>query len=71
MPKQQARVVGEVTYREGDGIEMTIPLGVCEIDRTPLDATLTWTDGASHGAAAIPLSELARFIETGALVVEP
>ncbi len=70
MPKQKANVVGEVTYREGDGIEMTIPLGACEIDRTALDATLTWSDGTSHGAAAMPLSELDRFIQTGALVIQ-
>ncbi|CAN5879235.1 hypothetical protein BH11PSE8_BH11PSE8_27680 [soil metagenome] len=71
MSKLQATVVGEVMYREGDGIEMTIPLGACEIDRTALDATLTWADGDSHGAAAIPLSELDRFIQTGALVIQP
>lgn len=71
MSKQKAKVVGEVTYREGDGIEMTIPPGACELDRTALDATITWTEGASHGAAAIPLSELDRFLQNGALVIEP
>ena len=70
MSKQQGGVVGEVVYREGDGAGMTIPLGPCEVERTELDATISWTDGPTHGSTAVPLGDLARYLETGALVLD-
>ena len=69
MAKHQGRVVGDVTYREGDGVEMKIPRGAVEIVRTPLDATISWVDGATHGSTAIPLADLARHVDSGALVI--
>ena len=45
MEKQRGRIVGDVTYHEGDGTSMTIPPGHCEFTVTELDATLTWDDG--------------------------
>jgi hypothetical protein len=70
MSKQQARVVGDVTYREGDGVEMSIPHGPCEIVRDELDATISWTQGATRGSTAIPLSDLSRYLESGDLVLD-
>jgi len=69
MAKHQGRVVGDVGYREGDGVEMKIPRGAVEIVRTPLDATISWVDGATHGSTAIPLADLKRYVDTGALVL--
>jgi hypothetical protein len=69
MAKHQGRVVGDVTYREGDGVEIKIPRGEVEIVRTPLDATISWTDGATRGSTAIPLADLKRYVDSGALVV--
>jgi hypothetical protein len=69
MAKHQGRVVGDVTYREGDGVEMKIPRGAVEVDRTPLDATISWTDGATRGSTAIPLADLKRHVDSGALVI--
>lgn len=47
MPTQDARIVGKVQYREGDGtnITITIPPGPCEVDVTEQDATISWADG--------------------------
>lgn len=70
MAQEQGRIVGDVTYREGDGISIKIPRGPCEIERAETDVTLTWTDGATHGAAAIPLSDFARYVQDGAIAVD-
>ena len=41
---QNARIVGKVEYREGDGANITIRPGPCEIYVANLDATISWTD---------------------------
>ncbi len=38
--KRECRVVGEVAYREGDGMMMQVPVGPCEVELTEADATL-------------------------------
>ena len=70
MAQLRGQVKGPLSYREGDGVEMTVPLGPCEIELTELDATLTWVDGATHGSTAIPLPDYERYLANGALVVE-
>ena len=45
MARKQGRVHGKLAYREGDGVEIPIPEGPCEIEITGLDVTLTWLDG--------------------------
>ena len=55
--RQQARITGTVEYREGDGANITIRRGPCEVEVSALDATLSWSDVDSHGAAAIPLGD--------------
>ncbi len=67
MAQQECEIVGTVTYREGDGVEMEIPRGHCQIEVTDLDATLSWAEGDSHGVAAISLQEFRRFVAEGAL----
>jgi hypothetical protein len=39
------------------------------VEVTELDATLTWTEGASRGSAAIPLGQFRRFADSGALLI--
>ena len=70
MAHKRGQVKGQLTYREGDGVEMKVPVGPCEIEVTDLDVTLTWVDGATHGSTAIPLSEYERYVANGALVVD-
>jgi len=67
---QAARIVGEVEYREGDGPQMLIPQGPVEVELTINDATLSWTDGDTHGSTAIPLSDFRRYCADGAIVVD-
>jgi hypothetical protein len=70
MEKQQGRIVGDVTYREGDGTSITIPPGHCEFTVTELDATLTWDDGDTRGSTALPLGEYQRFVDSGAIELD-
>lgn len=67
MAKKTCEIVGVVTYREGDGVSMEIPNGHCEVELTQFDATFTWVEGDSHGAATMPLSEYARYVASGDL----
>lgn len=69
MAKQQCDIIGTVTYREGDGVEMEVPKGPCQIEVTDLDVTLSWAEGESHGSAAISLQDYRRFVAEGALKV--
>ena len=65
-----ARITGKVEYREGDGANMTIRPGPCEIEETALDATISWTDGASRGSAAIPLADFRRYVASNAIRID-
>jgi hypothetical protein len=39
-------------------------------DETALDATISWTDGDSHGSAAIPISDYRRYLASRAIQVD-
>lgn len=62
MPTQDARIVGKVQYREGDGANITIPRGPCEVDVAELDATISWSEGDWRGKAAIPIADYRRYV---------
>jgi hypothetical protein len=64
------RVVSPLKYREGDGVEMEIPPGPCEIEPTELDVTISWVDGADRGVTAIPLDAYQRHLAAGTLVLD-
>jgi len=70
MTQLQARIVGEVSYREGDGVLLIIPPGPCEIEREAIDVTITWVEDGVHGATAIPRSAYDEFLANGALVMD-
>jgi hypothetical protein len=70
MASKQGRIVGVVTYREGDGQEIVIRPGPCEVTVTALDATISWTDGDSRGSTALPLAEYTRYLTNGCIVLE-
>jgi len=59
---RQARIVGNVTYREGDGPSITIRAGPCEIVESEQDVTISWVDGETRGSTAIPLSDFKRYV---------
>ena len=52
-----AQIKGKVEYREGDGANITIRRGPVEVQTTPTDATLSWTDGETRGSAAMPIAD--------------
>ena len=62
-----ARIVGKVEYREGDGANITIRPGPCKVDLTARDATISWSDGDWHGLAAIPITHYQRYVSSKAI----
>lgn len=66
---KRARISGQVMYREGDGTNLPIPHGFCEVEETTLDVTLSWTDGDTHGAAAIPIADYRRYLASKAIEI--
>ena len=67
---QTGQVVGTVEFRLGDGPKMAVPKGPFEVETTPADATLSWSDGKTHGAATLPLQQFKRYIAEGAIVIQ-
>lgn len=67
---KSARITGKVEYREGDGANITIRPGLCEVEESALDATISWTDGESHGSAAIPIDDFRRYIASKAIRID-
>ena len=67
---RNARIAGKVEYREGDGANITIRPGPCEVDETALDATISWTDGDSHGSAAMPIADFRRYVASKAIQID-
>lgn len=64
---QTGQIVGCVEFRAGDGPKMPIRTGPVDIEITQAEATLSWVDGETHGAAAIPLNEFKRYVSSGAI----
>lgn len=64
---QSAQILGKVEYREGDGPMILIRPGPVEVETTERDAMLSWSDGDTRGAAAIPLNDFKRYVATGAI----
>lgn len=69
MTQQTGFIVGKVEFRPGDGALMRIPKGPVEIETTRLEATLSWVDGETHGAAAMPLADFKRYVTQGAIAL--
>ncbi len=67
---QSGQVREGMAFREGDGPEISIPPGPCELIITEADVTITWERDGVRGAAAIPLADYHRRIEEGVLVVD-
>ncbi len=67
---QRAHIVGTVEYREGDGPNITIRPGPCEVDETAMDATISWVDGDSHGSAAMPIADFRRYVLSKAIRID-
>jgi hypothetical protein len=76
--RRTARVVGEVSTRQGDGVNIVVPPGPCVVRLTALDATLSWGEeggqgageGEVHGVVAMPLTDFQRLLQAGAIVFD-
>ncbi len=67
---KKARITGVVEYREGDGTNIKIRPGCCEVDETAQDATISWTDGDSRGSAALTIADYRRYLVSGAIELD-
>lgn len=67
---KQARITGTVEYREGDGANITIRPLPCEVQETALDATISWSDGDSHGSTAMPIADYRSYLANGAIRID-
>ena len=70
MSSKKGRITGDVSYREGDGPDILIRRGPCEITVTNLDVTISWTDGDTRGSTALPLADFTRYMTTGCISVD-
>ena len=68
--EQAAHITGQVEYREGDGPNITIRPGAVTVETTVTDATLSWSDGETHGSAAMPLSDYSRCVAEGRITLD-
>jgi hypothetical protein len=64
---QHAQVTGKVEYRQGDGVAVEIRRGPVEVETTLTDATLSWSEGETHGSAAIPIQDFRNYVAKGAI----
>jgi hypothetical protein len=62
-----ARVVGEVFYRAGDGPNALIPLGPIEIEKGANDVTISWEVGTLRRTAALPMADYQLYRRKGAI----
>lgn len=63
-------IIGKVEFREGDGPNIPIRPGPVEVETTGPDATLSWADGESRGAAVIPIADFRRYVDQGAIKLQ-
>ena len=64
-----ARIAGDVAFRAGDGPQLKIPKGNCQIMMADDSVVLTWTDQGQSLTAAIPKIEFDRYIQEGCVVL--
>ena len=67
---QRAQIKGKVEYREGEGANITIRRGPVEVQATPTDATLSWTDGDTRGSAAMPIADFRLYVAKGMIELD-
>jgi 2-methylisocitrate lyase-like PEP mutase family enzyme len=66
---QPVNIMGDVQYREGEGPLLTVPRGVVEVRTSPVDAIISWSDGQSHGLAAMPVANFCQYVADGAIAL--
>ncbi|HYD77911.1 hypothetical protein [Ramlibacter sp.] len=62
---QQALIRGEVCFRAGDGMLLTIPDGPVDIELADDSVTLGWHEGRDASSAAITRDEFDRYVREG------
>ena len=66
--KSDARVVGDVEYRAGDGPLVPIPKGAVTVEVSPDSAVLSWDDDGNAQSTAIPIADYERYMSEGLIV---
>ena len=67
-----ATIHGLVTYREGEGVPMTIPEGPVDLDYAPDSVTISWMDDSRTARlTAIPRDEYERYEQERKIRLHP
>jgi hypothetical protein len=64
-----AQINEGMTYREGDGPDITIPPGPAQVEVTGQDVTVSWERDETRGATAIPLAIFRERVKAGLVVL--
>ncbi len=67
---KSARIIGKVEYREGDGVNITIRPGPCEVEEAAQDVTISWNEGDSRTSVAMPVAIYQGYIANKAIVAD-
>ena len=67
---QPGSIQGKVEYRQGDGPNIVIRPGPVAVQLTTNDATLSWDDGETRGAAAMPIGDFRNYVKKGAIKLD-
>jgi len=65
MAAANARILGEVEYRAGDGPMLRIRPGPCQIELAEDSAVIEWEEEGNALNAAIPLTDYHGHVEAG------
>ncbi len=66
---EHAVVTGTVEYRAGDGANIVIRPGKVKVQSTQTDVTLSWVEGKTHGAAAMPVGDFRAYVAKGLIAL--
>lgn len=62
-----AKIVGRLEYRAGDGPVLMIPPGPVEIEMAEDSAVLSWGDQGNVQTTAIPIDDYQRYLREGVI----
>lgn len=69
---KNAKIIGDVEYRDGDGPLLRIRKGPIEVSTTAQDATLSWNEegGDVHSSTSMPIADFERYVAAGSIQLD-
>jgi glutathione S-transferase len=63
----KAEIVGNVEYRQGEGVLLEVSRGIVHVEVNASDTVLSWVDESFRGEAAIPYANFSHYVAAGAI----